>query len=84
MEVSFFFEELLGRKVEIVTPECFSPHIGPHILKEAERVLVATRRYQGNLSKCIQLQAPVMAVNSDRAVIRHKSGAEMKNLYRQR
>jgi len=31
----------LGRKVEIVTPEGLSPHIGPHILKEVERVPVA-------------------------------------------
>lgn len=41
MEVAFFLEEILGRKVEVVTPEALSPHIGPHILKEVERVLVA-------------------------------------------
>jgi predicted nucleotidyltransferase len=41
MEVSFFLEKLLGRKVEIVTPESLSPYIGPHILKEVERVDVA-------------------------------------------
>ena len=38
MEVSFLLEELIGRKVEIVTPEGLSPHIGPHILREGERV----------------------------------------------
>lgn len=37
MEVSFLLEELLGRKVEVVTPEALSPYIGPHILKEVER-----------------------------------------------
>jgi len=41
MEVSFLLEELLGRKVEVVTPEGLSPHIGPHILKEVERVAIA-------------------------------------------
>jgi predicted nucleotidyltransferase len=41
MEVSFLLEEILGRKVELVTPESLSPHIGPHILKEVERVPVA-------------------------------------------
>lgn len=41
MEVSFFLEELLGRKVEMVTPEGLSPYIGPHILKEVEYVPIA-------------------------------------------
>ena len=40
MEVSFLLEGLLGRKVEVVTPEGLSPYIGPHILKEVERVTV--------------------------------------------
>src|SRR4030043_942391 len=38
MEVAFLLEELLGRKVELITPEALSPYIGPHILKEVERV----------------------------------------------
>ena len=41
MEISFLFEELLGRKVEVVTPEGLNPHIGPHILNEVERVPIA-------------------------------------------
>lgn len=41
MDVSFLLEEILGRSVEVVTPEGLSPHIGPHILKEVERVPVA-------------------------------------------
>lgn len=41
MEVAFFLEELLDRRVEVVTPEALSPHIGPHILKEVERVAIA-------------------------------------------
>jgi predicted nucleotidyltransferase len=41
MEVAFLLEEILGRKVELVTPEALSPHIGPHILKEVERVPIA-------------------------------------------
>lgn len=38
MELSFFLEDLLGRRVELVTPQSLSPYIGPHILKEAEHV----------------------------------------------
>ncbi|MGN6510779.1 MAG: nucleotidyltransferase family protein [Chitinophaga sp.] len=38
MNLAFFLEELLGRKVELITPESLSKHIGPHILKEVENV----------------------------------------------
>ncbi|MGK6352680.1 nucleotidyltransferase family protein [Parapedobacter sp. DT-150] len=38
MELSFFLEDLLGRKVELVTPQSLSPYIGPHILSQAEYV----------------------------------------------
>jgi predicted nucleotidyltransferase len=41
MSLSFLLEELLGRRVEIVTTEALSPYIGPHILREAEDVLLA-------------------------------------------
>ena len=41
MEVSFLLEDLLGRKVDLVTPEALSPYIGPHILQEVERVSFA-------------------------------------------
>ena len=40
-DVTFLLEELLGRNVEVVTPESLSPHIGPHILKEVEHVPIA-------------------------------------------
>jgi uncharacterized protein len=41
MDVAFLLEKILGRKVDLVTPEALSPHIGPHILKEVERVSIA-------------------------------------------
>lgn len=41
MDVSFLLEDLLGRKVELVTPESLSPYIGPYILREVERVSIA-------------------------------------------
>ena len=41
MELAFLVEDLLGRKVELVTREALSPHIGPHILREVELVLIA-------------------------------------------
>lgn len=39
MGLAFFLEELLGRRVELVTTEALSPHIGPHILREVEYVI---------------------------------------------
>ena len=36
MNLSFFLEEILGRKVDIVTRESLSRHIGPNILAEIE------------------------------------------------
>jgi hypothetical protein len=36
MELGFFLEDLLGRRVETLTPEWLSPYIGPHILREVE------------------------------------------------
>ena len=41
MDVAFLLEDLLGRKVELVTPESLSPYIGPYILREVERVSIA-------------------------------------------
>ncbi|WP_285059148.1 nucleotidyltransferase family protein [Pedobacter ginsengisoli] len=40
MDLSFFLEDLLGRKVEVITPQSLSKYIGPHILKEAEHVAI--------------------------------------------
>jgi predicted nucleotidyltransferase len=39
MDLGFFCEDLCGRRVEIVTPNSLSPHLGPHILKDVEYVL---------------------------------------------
>lgn len=36
MNLSFFLEELLGRKIDLITPESLSPYIGPKILAEVE------------------------------------------------
>jgi len=36
MRLASFLEEQIGRRVELVTPESLSPHIGPHILREVE------------------------------------------------
>lgn len=38
INLSFFLEDLIGKKVEVVTVESLSPYIGPHILKEVEYV----------------------------------------------
>lgn len=40
MHLSFFLEDLFGRKVDLVTPESLSPYIGPAILREAEYATV--------------------------------------------
>jgi predicted nucleotidyltransferase len=36
MHLAFFLEQQVGRRVDLVTPESLSPHIGPHILCEVE------------------------------------------------
>jgi uncharacterized protein len=41
MNLCFLLEELLERRIELVTTESLSPYIGPHILREAEDVLLA-------------------------------------------
>ena len=38
IELSFFLEHLLKRKVELITPQSLNKHIGPHILKQTEYV----------------------------------------------
>lgn len=38
IELTFFLEELTGRKIELVTRQSLSPYIGPHILKQVEHV----------------------------------------------
>ena len=40
MEISFLLEEILGRKVDLITPESLSPHIGPKILVGVEYGLI--------------------------------------------
>jgi predicted nucleotidyltransferase len=34
-------EELLARRVELVTPESLSPYIRPHVMNEVEYAVVA-------------------------------------------
>ncbi len=41
MNTSFFLEDLMGRRVDLVTPEGLSPYIGPHIMKELEYVSIS-------------------------------------------
>jgi predicted nucleotidyltransferase len=41
MKLSFLLEEILHRKVELVTVESLSPYIGPHILEEVEYAAIA-------------------------------------------
>jgi predicted nucleotidyltransferase len=38
IELSSLLEQHLGRRVELVTREALSPHLGPRILSEAEDV----------------------------------------------
>ena len=41
MELSFFLEEVLQHRIELVTMESLSPYIGPYILREVEYVALA-------------------------------------------
>ena len=38
MALAYFLEDLFEKKVDLVTPQSLSPHIGPHILKSVEYV----------------------------------------------
>lgn len=42
IRLAFFLEELLGRRVELVTPESLSPYIGPRIMKEVKYAAFGT------------------------------------------
>jgi predicted nucleotidyltransferase len=42
MKLAFFLEDMLGRRVELVTPESLSPYIGPRILREVEYASVGS------------------------------------------
>ncbi len=41
MDLAFLLEEITGRRVELLTPQSLSKHIGPYILKEVEYVSFA-------------------------------------------
>jgi uncharacterized protein len=41
MELSFFLEEALRNKIDLVTVESLSPHTGPYILREVEYAALA-------------------------------------------
>lgn len=41
MKLAFFLEDLLGRQVDLITPESLSPYIGPHILREVEYATIS-------------------------------------------
>ena len=41
MQLAFLLEDVLHRRVELITPESLSPYIGPHILKDVEYVALA-------------------------------------------
>jgi uncharacterized protein len=41
MQLAEVLEEITGRRIELVTPQSLSKHIGPHILNEVEYVPLA-------------------------------------------
>jgi uncharacterized protein len=41
MDLCFFLEAILQRRVELVTLESLSPYLGPHILREVEYATLA-------------------------------------------
>jgi predicted nucleotidyltransferase len=42
MQLSFFLEDILNRRVELVTTESLSPYIRPYIVKDIEYVAFAS------------------------------------------
>ncbi|MBF0545761.1 MAG: nucleotidyltransferase family protein [Candidatus Riflebacteria bacterium] len=41
-DLSFLLEDILGRRVEVVTSDALSPYIGPYIIREVENVVLST------------------------------------------
>lgn len=41
MDVCFLLEDILGRRVEVVTPESLSPHFSSQVLRKVQRVSLA-------------------------------------------
>lgn len=41
MQLAFFLEDLLERRVDLITTESLSPYIGPHILREVEYATIS-------------------------------------------
>ena len=41
MRLGFFLEDLLQRRVELITPESLSPYIRPHVIQEVEYASLA-------------------------------------------
>jgi len=41
LSLNYYLEELLGKKVELVTVQSLSPFIGPHILKTVEYIPIS-------------------------------------------
>lgn len=44
MELAFRLEDMLGRRVELVTPESLSPYLAPHILPTVDYILEPENR----------------------------------------
>ncbi len=38
MNLYFYLQDLLGRKIDLVTPDSISPYLAPHILKEVKYI----------------------------------------------
>lgn len=38
INLAFYLEDILGRKVDLITKESLSPYLGPHILQEVQYV----------------------------------------------
>jgi uncharacterized protein len=43
INLAFYLEDILGRKVDLITKESLSPYLGPHILQEVQYVPLNTR-----------------------------------------
>jgi len=42
IQLAFFLEEILGRRVELITIDALSPYIAPHIFKEVDYVNISS------------------------------------------
>ncbi len=52
MSLYFYLQDLLSKKIDLVTPESISPYLAPYILKEVKYIEVKSKPVYKNFRTC--------------------------------